>query len=285
MSAQIIQLKHPTKIYGSDVVVDRVKITPALASEWLKANKNNRPLARAHVAGLAKQMSDKQWLFNAQPIVISSTEQVLDGQHRLHAVIESGEEIDALVVYGVDEKAFTTIDTGKVRNGRDVLCMTYPEATQGIAQSVAAAARLCVLYSDRIFGRKEKVSNPEVLAFVSKNPVLWGMAQEIHGWVTGTNPLGEGHATALYWLFSQKNKENATDFMHKLFTGEGLRRSDAVWLARDMLIADKSRQVRYGNIPKTKLVIKAWNAYRKGGGCTAQVIRPKTTDPKWIAPK
>lgn len=285
MTAQIIQLKNATKLYGSDVVIDRVKLTPGLASEWLKANRNNRPLSRAHVGTLAKQMQEGHWLFNAQPIVISNGETVLDGQHRLHAVIESGVTIEALVVYGVAEEAFTTIDTGKTRNGRDVLCMMYPDTGQSIAQSVSAAARFSILFLGKTFARKEKISNPEILEFVAKNPALWRMAEDIHGWKTGTTPLGEGHATALYWLFSQKNREVATEFMKQLITGEDLRRQDAVWIARDKLIGDKSRQVRWGFIPKTKLVIKAWNAHRKGGPSNAQAVQPKTSDPKWIAPK
>jgi len=32
--------------FGADALVERVTITPALATEWLKANNHNRPLAK-----------------------------------------------------------------------------------------------------------------------------------------------------------------------------------------------------------------------------------------------
>lgn len=286
MTAEIISLKHPTKLYGSDnVVMDRVKINPKIAAEWLKANRHNRPLSQQHVATLAKQMEEGRWQFNAQPIIVSDTETVLDGQHRLHAVIESGAEIESVVVYGIKEEAFTTIDTGKVRNGRDVVFLSYQDVTQSQAQNVAAGARFAILFSAKSFTRKEKVSNPEILDFIATHPQLWAMAKDIESWHSQSAPLGAGLATGLYWLFAQKNKTQASAFMESLFTGEGLRRTDAAYIAREKLNADKARQVHWGLNHKIRLVVKAWNAFRKGGEASATAISPKTTDPKWITVK
>jgi hypothetical protein len=85
-------------------------IGPARAEEYLAANRGNRNIVQAHVAALARDIRNGQWMFNAQPICFSASGRLLNGQHRLSAVLEADQEIEVLVMRGLPEAAFPTYD-------------------------------------------------------------------------------------------------------------------------------------------------------------------------------
>lgn len=104
--------------------MERVTITPQLATELLENNKNNRPIRDQHVKRIANQIRLGKWRFNGDTIKIASTKNVLDGQHRLWACIEAKKDIETIIVRDIDEDAFATIDTIRsIRSGSDVLAL------------------------------------------------------------------------------------------------------------------------------------------------------------------
>ncbi len=85
-------------------------ITPRQAEHCLAANRGNRNIVRSHVSALARDITNGQWMFNAQPICFSASGRLLNGQHRLSAVIEAGEPIEVMVMRNLPEEAFETYD-------------------------------------------------------------------------------------------------------------------------------------------------------------------------------
>jgi hypothetical protein len=68
-----------------------VEVTPAIAQEWLKGNCKNRPLNEAKVAFFAEKMRCGQWqLKGGFPVKRLENGRLLNGQHRLNAVIRAG---------------------------------------------------------------------------------------------------------------------------------------------------------------------------------------------------
>lgn len=97
-------------------------IDPHRAAELMKGNRMNRPLRRHHVKKLALAMNDGRWRV-AQPILLNGDGTLLDGQHRLQAVIESGATIEMLVVRGVSTDSFDVIDQGVLRQACDLFAI------------------------------------------------------------------------------------------------------------------------------------------------------------------
>ena len=58
---------------------------------------------------------------NGEPIIIASDGTLLDGQHRLWAIVVSEATVPAVVVQGIDRSTFDTIDQGRKRTTGDVL--------------------------------------------------------------------------------------------------------------------------------------------------------------------
>jgi hypothetical protein len=99
------------------------RITPVKAAIMLKSNPNNRNLNHDHVAFLASQMAKGNWAENGQSIVMDFHGNIVDGQHRLNAIVQSGKSINMLVVSGVNPKTINTIDTGRSRSASDVFTL------------------------------------------------------------------------------------------------------------------------------------------------------------------
>jgi len=66
-------------------------ITPTKAAEYLEANTSNRPLSSATVKSFAEAMSRGDWMVTHQGIAFSAAGVLVDGQHRLAAIVEPGQ--------------------------------------------------------------------------------------------------------------------------------------------------------------------------------------------------
>lgn len=101
-----------------------LKVDPDLAKEILKTNtKGQRNLSAANVERYASDMITQDWHPNGDTVKISSDLELLDGQHRLNAIVNSGEAQVLLIVTGIDKEAMSTIDAGRKRTFSDQLRM------------------------------------------------------------------------------------------------------------------------------------------------------------------
>lgn len=104
--------------------VEFVTITPAIAEKMLAQSTNkNRPLNELACKRFARDMSDGKWKMNGESIVVDDNGNVVDGQHRLKAVIVSQTKQVFAIVRGVSPNVFDTIDSGKARSKGDILAI------------------------------------------------------------------------------------------------------------------------------------------------------------------
>lgn len=266
--SNIIQLKHGLRIPGADenTISEVVTITPQIATQWLRCNKINRPVRKAHVNFLAQEILNGNWQVNGQPVIIAHTEDVIDGQHRLLAVVEAGQPIKTLVVYGVAPEAFSTIDTGIVRSGADALCLHFTDHTQSVVKAVATAVGwVRSLERGTVHHGKRRISNTDIIEYAQSHLSLFAHAEQLLAFPKDNRPLSLGVGTACYEIFARKNEDAADAFMSSLYTGEALTREDVEWQLRQSFAKDAQRTTsKLPTIIKVRMVIKAWNWRRRG---------------------
>jgi hypothetical protein len=95
-------------------------ITPAKARSYLEANTSNRRIRRHKVESFSRQMAEGKWLVTHQGIAFNCDGTLLDGQHRLHSIVESGVTVRMMVVRGVPKTCMLGIDQGTNRDGLDI---------------------------------------------------------------------------------------------------------------------------------------------------------------------
>lgn len=99
------------------------EVSPSQAEAWLKLSKGNRAINQNYVLSLAVALEEGRWVPEASDVVFDSTGALIDGHHRLHAVMAYEAPAKLCVKRGVPPEARNVIDTGRTRNIPDLLAM------------------------------------------------------------------------------------------------------------------------------------------------------------------
>lgn len=94
------------KDFGLTVEVEI--ITPDSAEAYLANNAHHRKVKQKKVNEYAKDLIYGTWRLNGKTITFDSNGRLLGGQHRLHAVVQSGKSLTTLVVRGLDPEIIET---------------------------------------------------------------------------------------------------------------------------------------------------------------------------------
>jgi hypothetical protein len=98
-----------------------VYVTPELARIFLGGNLANRPKNNRNFKRLCLQLRAGKWKVNGATITFSRHWRLLDGQHRLFAIEETGISAPCILGIGFDPGAFATLDQGAKRTNADNL--------------------------------------------------------------------------------------------------------------------------------------------------------------------
>ncbi len=239
-------------------------ITPEVAQEMLTKNYNNRKLNKTHVRFLKNQMKNGLWVFDGQPIRFDKSGRLLDGQHRLNAVLESGVSNDFLVVSGLSSDTFEVMDTGKNRSASDVLSMS------GAAYScdISAVAKNVHSINIKHFShgvKADTLTNKQVLRWYDDNKNVEDCIRTADILCKKFNKvISRSDITTFIHLFNERNVIDSEIFMRKLCTGLDLRETSPIYALRNRLISNKVSKYKITKKEKFALIIKSWNSFRKG---------------------
>ena len=114
---------QPYVVQTNEIESKVLTISPKLAQKILhNYNYGNRPISPSTVTHYARQMELGRWMLSPQPIVfLRKKGRLLDGQHRLQAVVQSKKTIQANCALVENEAGFKVLDQGKNRSNADIL--------------------------------------------------------------------------------------------------------------------------------------------------------------------
>lgn len=238
---------------------------PETATEYLTKNTNNRTLKQSRITAMAREMARGGWQANGSTIVVSDTGKILDGQHRLYAVVKSGATIESIVVEGVAESAMPTLDSGSSRSFADVLklrgevqCNDLSSATRSVVQW-QSGIRHAIGH-----GGGSKWTNNELLDALDENPWIRDELSHLKR-VTRAVPIPMSTVAALWWEFYGIDPDDCRAFFGELSDGIDRAMSQPLFvLASTLLDAQARSRVNLTHAYKAAITIKAWNAYRDG---------------------
>lgn len=243
-------------------VITTETITPAKAKKMLEHNTRNRNLRDRHVVTFAAAMSRGEWRFVGDPIRFAQDGTLLDGQHRLAAVVKSGVTIQAVVMRGLELDAQEAMDHGARRTFSDLLRLRGEHNTSALA----SACRY--LWVFRQFGSPKRVNvNPttgQLLEVLDKTPQLRDalpLGKRMNKQIRVPGALW----AVLYVLFCEADSADADMFFDRLASGEGLQNGDPIFAVRRILLQrTQSRHQRTSSEYYAALIVKAFNYWREG---------------------
>jgi hypothetical protein len=231
-------------------------IGPERAEEYLAANRGNRNIVQAHVAALARDIRNGQWMFNAQPICFARSGRLLNGQHRLSAVLEAEQPIEVLVMRNLPEEAFPTYDKQAKK------APALDEMFEDFGDKALISATAVLLWRRELRPEGEPNARPtssEIRDVIREHPELMrfrGFARKL---------VRYGRASALVYAAYRIIRSNPTLgplFLDRLETAANLPAGHIILRLRDRMIdlrkADQNTQIDE--------ILAAWERFQKRPG-------------------
>lgn len=261
--------------------VDVVRVTPELAATWLAANTHNRNMRPTRVRAFADDIAAGRWVPNGETIKFTADGVLIDGQHRLAAIVSAGVSVDLLVVRGLPMSAQETIDTGATRTFGDVLSL------RGEQRAAALAATCRIVYEWQVSGGTLPAGHTANPTHAQLSDVLAQHPELRHATTVGQRisyncpPMPTSLGSLLVWLFERIDLDDANGFVEAMVTGANLATDSPILALRSLLknYADRSN-VRPDRRMLAGSAIKAWNAYRAGVPLRQVTFRPGGAHPE-----
>jgi hypothetical protein len=261
------------------VTAQFVIITPDLARTWLGDNTHNRKLRPRRTTASAADMKTGNWPLTGDTVKRAEDDTLIDGQHRLAAIIESGTSQEILVVEGLPRRAQEAVDIGIKRNFSDILSLRGETNPMALA---AVLRRVTVWESGgrSVLGSGNLPSTPaQMSATLEKHPGL----REISRYAINVGIHCDLPASIIglgMWLFAQIDESDSEFFFERLADGQNLAKGDAIYELRRTLADSRNIRGRRSDAFLTAIMIKAWNAYRGGTRIAFLTYKPGGARPE-----
>jgi hypothetical protein len=254
-------------------------MTPEGAAAVLEDNTRNRSIRSEYVLKLAAAMERGEWSVNGEPIQIAEDGTLLNGQHRLNAVVESGVTVPMLVVRGLPLDSQMTMDSGLRRNLSDVL------ALHGENETTNLAAMLGMLYRYRNGHRMDNSGRSaptptEALALLEKESgIKEGLPLARR--VLRETSLRVSVTALLVYLFEEADPGQGERFFEALCVSESEPNGSPVRALQSILDrARNERTYRTSTYVLFAMVIKAFNAWREERDIFVLAFKPWGANPE-----
>jgi hypothetical protein len=233
-------------------------VTPDKAQEWLRTVKEDRLLREKWAQTLSKDMKSGRWMVTPQGIVLDEDGNVIDGQHRLRAVVIAGVPVEFWVTEGAPRETYQVLDGGRSRTLADRLTAI---GTPHAPQLAALARRVYCWKTDQPMADRVPATHLELQEVIDTDPLIKKAAVFAHRWRGKPVPTTAAFG---WWLFNQVDSEDATWYMERLRDGHELDLGHPILTLRNRLY----REHRPGEFVKQQVVaawmITCWNKYRAG---------------------
>lgn len=136
-----------------------MEVTPEVATRWLEKNTHNREVREAKVKEFSDAINRGQWKLTTDAIAfchpyvdsenVRHDETLINGQHRLWAVVMANKPAMFTVWWGCEPEEFGVIDQGVPRTQGDILGVTRPDLNHPTALVSAITPVMRVLFSKK----------------------------------------------------------------------------------------------------------------------------------------
>lgn len=262
------------------IVIEIKMVTPEYAKNILDNHNNaNRHINKAHVKALLNNMVQGTWRFNGDSIRFDNEGMLIDGQHRLSALVEYGKPLPMIVISGFDKETMKTIDQEiKPRNLADLFRIDGVKEANNVAGIITRYFAI-KLSNAFISSCRYEQRNPSASSYATRTITVDDKYNEYMSHsiffddlviyarrcYSNTRLLKISEIGGVYaYLYFQKHHsdDEIQGFFNRLcFTETDI---NVINLLRDIYIRDPRTKNPMTSFVKSQYLTKAWNYYIKG---------------------
>lgn len=241
---------------------DVLTITPDLAKEWLDRNVHNRPVRKNKVVNYARDMQAGNWALNGEAIKFAVDGVLLDGQHRLLAIVAADVPVQMLVVTGLANDTQTTMDSGVKRTTGDALGLEGEKNSQ----MLAAVLKKIWMWEqgDLKFSANYTPSTAECAALLAERPEIHRsveVAIQVRSTFRAMPPSVTGTA---HYVLSKVALDDAVWFFARVGDGALSEPGHPILALRARVTNEALSGAAIQQHQRMAYLIRAWNAVREG---------------------
>lgn len=253
-------------------VYQEVTITPDVAEQYLSSNTHNRRLQDFSVKKYAEVMRKGLWDEGAPvaPISFDTDGVLINGQHRLWAIIESGVTLTLTVVTNAKPESFAVIDQGHKRTTGQVAQLAGVKNATAVTSMAGYLLRYDKDHSIVWTAKTPLITTEETLQYTHEYDDLlqYAYAEAMSIGVL-LNIVNLNLALAMVIILrDSEHKDRYLEFAEGLRTGAGLAEGDARLALRNYKgLVDPRAEKHSTYLQKqvqVSMVLKAWNAFITG---------------------
>lgn len=252
-----------------------MEIDAKLATEYLKKERKsepgvkgtNRKISINVVDEYAAAMLRGEWDLTHQGIAFSDEDHMIDGGHRLRAVIAADQEkpgitVPFMVTFGIPEESMLAMDIGRRRVPADFLAM----AGESNVTALSGILRLAYCYYNVPWVHTETWTRHRITPtmqndFLAANPSLRESVYETFPLKKLFKPSAGG---AFHFITTKERPDvDVQDFLYQLRSGELLAKGDPALTLRELMLNSKAALRRFTATEELALMIKAFNRWAK----------------------
>lgn len=263
-------------------------VTPAMATHWLNnTTTKNRKIDPIYVANLAKDMQMGKWKeLTGEAIKFSGRNNLIDGFHRLNAIIKSGKSLKMLAINNLEDDVFKFLDSGRKRSAGDVLTIAGVGDSSNMASGIK---RFEILKNNRIViqepgNSKQKLTSNDVYNIYMSDSQSFDISlKKAASWYLKFRLISRSEYMAIYHLLKVNYPEKIESFFNEVANGTNLNMTNPAYHLREFFIKNNSSKFRVKNSFKIIYIIIAWNAYVLNREIKVLRFNPDIQEvPKWI---
>jgi hypothetical protein len=222
---------------------ETIDVTPERANEWLRLNRHNRQIRKSKVQHYAEIMLKNDWAQeHPDPIIFDTNGVMINGQHRLLAIVQSQKTQRMRVLRNVPPEMAHVIDKGVVRDTADSVQIrlrddSIPKAAVSMWRRVIAGmwlaqARDLPYYDHEVADLFKKYKDDIMTAYSLFKDTKKGISR-----------IGVKAAVTRAWIALPDKHERIQEFVNVLYTGHytTLEADVAAMALRDALLTGNNK--------------------------------------------
>ncbi|MFE9408489.1 hypothetical protein ACFYN0_06790 [Streptomyces sp. NPDC006704] len=242
-----------------------ILITPEIAESLLSRAVVNRRLDWGQVDFLADAIIRGEWQLTHQGIALDGPLDegfLLDGQHRLNAIIKVGIPVWLYVFEGLPRTAFPVLDTGKRRSGVDTLSSTGEKYLPLLHSTI----RHVLLFKNKPdsswSGNAARIANGRILAAYNEDSDMYREAVRTGRDISKHLFASQTAVAVGYFVTTEAAPAVKVDsWIEGLTSGANLEMGDPRLALLKVPHMQKRGKRRYSMREQVAMYIKAWNAW------------------------
>jgi len=206
----------------SNLTFESMLVTPDMAKAWLERNHpENRGLNWAHVETLTLDMRSGNWKLTHQGIAFDADGFLIDGQHRLQAVVLANETVPLMVTYYKTGSIKGPVDRGKTRT------LSY---LTGLHSRTIATLNVLRKLEDGTLYSNTGLTQAEALIEMEKHQLNFDAMDDMK--VPNRTGFTSGVLAACIYVMPI-DRDGTLDYLSKVTSGEMIRRGDPAFAYRN----------------------------------------------------